>query len=98
MPSGPRTSPQNRIFHAICGEVSRHAKFNSRELSQQQWKVLLISGWITARGDDPELVTGLEGEFVSLRPSTAKLDADSMGDLIEYCVAWCVLNGIRLPR
>lgn len=93
-----RSSSQNRKFHALCSDVARQASFNGRRLSTQQWKVLFVSAWVIASGDDPDLVRGLEGEFVLLRESTARMGVARMADLIEYCHAWCALNNIELSK
>lgn len=93
-----RTLPQSARFHALCGEVAKQATFGGRKLSGQQWKVLFVSAWAIAEGDDPDLVQGLAGEFVALRESTARMTSERMASLIEATTCWAVQNGIKLTK
>lgn len=93
-----RSLPQSAKFHALCGEVARQAKFSGRALSAQQWKVLLVSAHEIVAGADPELVQGLQGEFVMLRESTARMSSDRMNSLLEFCICWATENGIQLTK
>jgi hypothetical protein len=92
-----RTLDQNAKFHAICGEVEKSGfVYLGKPRSAKQWKVLFVSGHAIATGDGAEMVPGLEGEFVNLRESTASMLKERKSSLIEYTLAWCSMNGIRL--
>lgn len=91
-----RSPPQNAVFHAICGDVARQAQYMGKPRTPDQWKVLFISGHAIATGAGAEVVPGLEGEFLNIRESSAKMSKKRMNSLIEYTTAWCVGNGIRL--
>ena len=43
-----------------------------------------------------KIVAGLEGEFINLRESTALMTKARGSSLIEYSIAWCEMNGIKL--
>lgn len=87
---------QNAKFHAICGDVAEQALFMGKKLKPEQWKVLFISGHAIATGLGAEIVPGLEGEFVNIRESSAQMSVKRMASVIEYSLAWCAGNGIRL--
>ena len=91
-----RSLPQNSAFHAICGDVARQAQYMGKPRTPDQWKVLFISGHAIATGVGAEVVPGLEGEFLNIRESSAKMSKKRMNSLIEYTTAWCIGNGIRL--
>lgn len=93
-----RSLPQGAKFHALCDEVARQATFGGRKLSGKQWKVLFCSGLAMVEGKDPDLAIGLEGEFVMLRESTARMSVERMNQLIEYSTSWALLNGIKLSK
>jgi hypothetical protein len=61
-----------------------------------QWKVLLVSGHGVATKQGADIVPGLEHEFVNLRESTAQMDKARSASLIEYALAYCAQNGIKL--
>ena len=92
-----RTLDQNAKFHAICADLAKSGiKWAGRERDPQQWKVLLVSGHAVATKEQAEIVPGLEGEFINLRESTANMNKKRGSSLIEYAIAWCALQGIRL--
>lgn len=91
-----RHEEQNKKFHAMCGDVAKQALFAGKTLKPEQWKVLFISGHSIATGAGAEVVPGLEGEFVNIRESSAIMGVKRMASLIEYTLAWCVMNGVRL--
>ncbi|MGG2141209.1 recombination protein NinB [Symbiopectobacterium sp. RP] len=90
-----RTLPQNDLFHALCTDVSRQVVWADKPHSLLDWKALFVSGHAIATGRPGEVVTGLEGEFCSIRESTAQMGVKRMNSLIEYAQAWSVGNGVR---
>ena len=93
-----RNLPQNAIFHAMCGDVARQREFAGRKRSANQWKILFSSAHRGVAGEDSDLVAGLEGEFVQLRESTARMSSARMSSLIEYVLCWCAENNITLRK
>jgi len=92
-----RSLDQNAKFHAICSDVSKSgAKWMGKERTAEQWKVLFVSGHAIATGIEAEVVPGLEGEYVNIRESTAKMSKKRGASLIEYVLAWCAENGVDL--
>jgi hypothetical protein len=92
-----RKLDQNSMLHALFGHVAKQAKWMGRTLNAVQWKVLFISGHAAATGLGSDMVPGLEGEFANIRESSAEMSIARMSSLIEYVLAWCANNGIRLP-
>lgn len=92
-----RKLDQNAMMHALFGHVAKQAKWLGRTLNPVQWKVLFISGHATATGLGSDMVPGLEGEFANIRESSSEMSVSRMSSLIEYTLAWCANNGIRLP-
>jgi hypothetical protein len=93
-----RSLQQNSHFHAICGDVARKKEYLGKRRSLQQWKVLFISGHAIATGIGADMVPGLEGEFVNLRESSAQMSVKRMASLLEYIVAYCAENEIKLTE
>ena len=96
--AGPptRSLEQNAMLHAMFGELASKARYLGRQLTAYQWKNLLISGHSIAVGLTPEIVPGIEGEFINLRESSAQMTVARMTSLIEYVHAWAAENGVRL--
>ena len=90
-----RTSDQNRRFHAMVGDIARSVQtWAGKRRTEAQWKVLMVSGHATATAEGSEIVPGLEGEFVSIRESTALMSVKRGASLISYVQAWGDLNGV----
>ncbi|CAK8739167.1 hypothetical protein SODG_002773 [Sodalis praecaptivus] len=91
-----RSVMQNSLLHALCTDVSRQVLWADKQRSMLDWKALFVSGHAIATGRPGEVVTGLEGEFCSIRESTAQMGVKRMNSLIEYAQAWAMGNGVRL--
>lgn len=103
---GPKTrsGDQNAKFHAICTDIAKsQMTWGGKRRDAEAWKVLLVSAHTVATKDDPgapspEIVPGLEGEFVNIRESTARMSVGRAASLITYAIAFCDTNGIHLTE
>jgi len=89
-----RSLAQNALLHALFADIARYAKWCGRTLTPYQWKVLMISGHAVATGLQADMVPGIEGEFVNIRESSARMSVARMTSLIEYVLAWCASQQI----
>lgn len=92
-----RSLDQNAMLHALFGHIAKQAKWHGRVLNAVQWKTLMISAHAIATGLGADMVPGLEGEWVNIRESSAQMGVGRMSSLIEYILAWCSQNNVRLP-
>jgi hypothetical protein len=92
-----RSLDQNAKFHALCEDIAKQKiEWAAKPRTAAEWKVLLVSGHAMATKEGAEMVPGLEGEFVNLRESTAKMSKQRSASLIEYTLAFCAHNGVRV--
>lgn len=92
-----RSLDQNAKFHAICADLARsRLTWAGRRRSADEWKVLLVSGHAKATAGEVEFVPGIEGEFVNIRESTARMSVKRAASLITYAIAFCDQNGVPL--
>jgi hypothetical protein len=92
-----RTLDQNAKFHSICSDLAKSKiLWAGKPRTASEWKVLLVSGHAIATKEGAEIIPGLENEFVNIRESTAKMSKARGSSLIEYAVAWCATNGVKL--
>jgi hypothetical protein len=104
LPGGPvlvslgrprRTLDQNAKFHALCHDLGKaKAEWAGKPRTADEWKVLLVSAHAIATKHQSEIVRGIEGEFVELRESTARMNKGRSSSLIEYTLAFCAGLGI----
>jgi len=90
-----RSDAQNRLLHALIGDVARQAEWLGKKRTPIEWKVLFVSGHSVATKKGAELVPGLENEFVNLRESTARMGSQRISSLIEYIYAWGALHDVE---
>lgn len=93
-----RTLPQNDMFHALCGDVSKQMTLNNEPLNLWQWKNVFVSGhWMVTTGaKESPLIRGIEGELLNIRESTSQMRKKRMSSLIEYSTAWAIQSGVKL--
>lgn len=96
--SEPRRSlDQNAMFHALISDIAKSGmKWAGKERSIDEWKVLLISAHAVATKEQGEVIPGIEGEFVAIRESSARMTIARATSLIEYTLAFCSDNGIEI--
>ena len=91
-----RSDAQNRLLHALFGDVSKQALWMGASRTPEQWKLLFVSGHAIATKQGADLVPGLEGEFLNLRDSTARMSKARMASLLEYVISWAIGHGVEL--
>lgn len=94
-----RSLDQNAKFHAICTDLARsQMTWAGKRRSAEEWKTLLVSGHTKATEGEVEFVPGLEGEFVNIRESTARMSVKRAASLITYAIAFCDTNNVHLTE
>ena len=91
-----RSDQQNRLLHALFADIARQAEWAGKKRTPEQWKVLFVSGHAMATKQGSDMVPGLEGEYLNLRESTARMSKARMASLLEYVMSWAVEHGIEL--
>lgn len=92
-----RNLEQNALFHSICSDLAKsNLEWAGKKRTTAQWKVLLVSGHAVATKEGAEVVPGIESEFVNLRESTALMSKKRGSSLIEYSLAFCADNNVKL--
>lgn len=91
-----RSDRQNKLLHALFGDVAKQAEWMGKKRGPEEWKLLFVSGHAVATKQGADLVPGLEGEFLNLRESTARMGKARMASLLEYVMAWCAEHGVEL--
>jgi len=90
-----RTGAENRLLHAIIGEVAEKIQWAGKKRDAETWKRLLVAAWCRVHGESVEVLPALDGHGVDIVPArTSKLSKKECADLIEYIYAWGMENGI----
>ena len=91
-----RSDRQNKLLHALFGDVARQAEWLGKKRTPAEWKLLFVSGHAVATKQGADLVPGLEGEFLNLRESTARMGKARMASLLDYVMSWAIEHGVEL--
>ena len=79
-----RTIPQNDGFHPRIREIAQRYPLCGQIRSEEQARLILMSGFRTWQGEQIEMATGLEGEPIALGLSTRKLKKSEASQFIEW--------------
>jgi hypothetical protein len=91
-----RSSAENRLLHALIGEIAAKKDWAGQKRDAECWKRLLVAAWCRTRGESVEVLPALDGHGVDIVPArTSKLTRGECADLIEYVYAWGALNDVR---
>jgi hypothetical protein len=77
---GIRTPEQNRLVHALFGELARGFSFESAHLTAAEWKIVLCSYFEAALAE----ADGRDVRDIPLPESTSKMDVSRADNFIEY--------------
>lgn len=92
-----RSLEQNAFLHSLISDVAKSGfKWAGKERDADTWKTLFISAHAVATKESGHNLAGLEGELVFLRESTARMTKSRSSSLIEYILAFCASNGIKV--
>lgn len=93
-----RSSAENRLLHALIGDIAEQKEWAGAKRDAEIWKRLLVAAWCRTRGESVEILPALDGHGVDIVPArTSKLTKGECADLIEYVMAWAAMNDVRMP-
>ena len=91
-----RTSPQNRLLHALIADIAAQVEWAGAKRDAEVWKRLLTAAWSRVHGQHVEVLPALDGHGVDLVPArTSKLTKAECADLCTFIEAWGAEHGVR---
>ena len=84
-----RNLEQNARLHALIADIVKAGTIWAGEpRTMDDWKALFVTAYDAMKGVKSKPVPGLNGEFVVLRRSTARMGKRELSELIEMIQAW----------
>lgn len=84
-----RSDSQNKLLHALIGEIAASHEWCGKKHDTETWKRLLVAAWTRARGESVELLPALDGHGVDIVfRRTSKMTKAEVNELIEFIEAW----------
>lgn len=92
-----RSDAQNRLLHAMLGDIAKQMDWAGKKRDAEVWKRLLTAAWLRARGESVELLPALDGHGVDVVfRRTSKLTRAECAELCDWIMAWCADSGVVL--
>lgn len=92
-----RSDKQNRLLHAMLGDIASQVEWAGAKRDAEVWKRLLVAAWCRARREQVELLPALDGHGVDIVfRRTSQLTRGECAELCDFIMAWCAENGVEL--
>lgn len=90
-----RSSQQNRLLHAMLGEIAQQVEWAGAKRDTECWKRLTTAAWLRARGESVEVLPAIDGHGIDVVfRRTSKLTRAECSELTEYVAAWGAEHGV----
>lgn len=91
-----RSDKQNRLLHAMLGDIAAQLEWAGAKRDLEVWKRLLTAAWLRARGESVEILPALDGHGVDVVfRRTSKLTRAECAELCDFISAWAVDRGVE---
>lgn len=91
-----RSLTRNAQLHAVLTDISRQVKWHGEYYDVEDFKRLLTAGWMRATGRRVKFVPAVDGSGTDvLYQRTSKLSEAECRELIQYCYAFGVDQGVK---
>lgn len=92
-----RSDKQNRLLHAMLGDIAAQVEWAGAKRDAEVWKRLLVAAWCRARREQVELLPALDGHGVDIVfRRTSQLTRGECAELCDFIMAWCTEHGVEL--
>jgi len=92
-----RSSKQNRLLHAMLGDIAKQVEWAGKKRDAETWKRLLTAAWCRARNEHVEMLPALDGHGVDIVfRRTSQLTRAECAELCDFIGAWCAESGVEL--
>lgn len=92
-----RSSRQNKLLHAMLGDIAAHVDWAGKKRDAETWKRLLVAAWCRARREQVELLPALDGHGVDIVfRRTSQLTRGECAELCDFIHAWAADNSVEL--
>lgn len=90
-----RSLEQNARLHAMLQDVAEQVQWAGQRLSVDQWKRLMTSAWLRARGEQVQVLPALDGNGVDvIYEKTSRMTVRQVSELCDYVEAWGSEHGV----
>jgi hypothetical protein len=94
-----RTDDQNKMFHAIIGQIAKQAQHLGSRWNAESWKRFLIDQWASEEKQTniSKLAPSLDGErIVQLGMQSRRFTKEQGISFVEWLLCWAANNGVTI--
>lgn len=97
-----RSDQQNKLFHAIIGQISKQATLHGSRWSTESWKRFLIDQWAHESGQMSsisKIMPSIDGErVVQLGHQSRRFTKEQAVSFTEWLMYWANTNGVNIDE
>lgn len=91
-----RSDAQNKLLHAMLGDIADQIEWAGAKRDAEVWKRLLTAAWLRARGESVEVLPAIDGHGVDVVfRRTSKLTRSECVELCDFIAAWAIERGVE---
>lgn len=95
----PKSREQEKLYHAIIGQIAKQAQHLGSRWNQESWKRFLIDQWASETGQTTisKLAPSLDGErIVQLGMQSRRFTKEQAISFTEWLLYWANTNGVQI--
>ena len=94
-----KTREQERLYHAMIGEIAKQAQHMGAKWDAETWKRLLVDKYVREIGLHSQIMANLDGNgLVQLGFQTRNFTKEQASEFVEWLHSWGVNNGITFTE
>tara|TARA_R110000868_G_scaffold343461_1_gene604469 strand:+ start:393 stop:707 length:315 start_codon:yes stop_codon:yes gene_type:complete len=95
-----RSIDQNKMFHAIIGQIAKQATLHGSRWSAESWKRFLIDQWAHESNEMASIskvMPSIDGErVVQLGHQSRRFTKEQATSFTEWLLYWAANNGVEI--
>lgn len=94
-----KTREQERLYHAMIGEIAKQAQHMGAKWDAETWKRLLVDKYVREIGLHSQIMANLDGNgLVQLGFQTRNFTKEQASEFVEWLHSWGANNGITFEE
>jgi hypothetical protein len=94
-----KTREQERLYHAMIGDIAKQAQHMGAKWDAETWKRLLVDKYVREIGLHSQIMANLDGNgLVQLGFQTRNFTKEQASEFVEWLYSWGANNGITFEE
>jgi hypothetical protein len=97
-----KSRDQEKLYHAIIGQIAKQAQLHGSRWTQESWKRFLIDQWAHESGEMSsisKIMPSIDGErVVQLGHQSRRFTKEQAVSFTEWLLYWANTNGVTIEE